>query len=128
LKVAAIAAGAGAQICGAKPVIATPPRAVLERAVRSIHDPQLAAEVRPGRRYGAADCVVLLALYRPHANAAQRKAIDRAKKAWRAAVVRELGETDAEQMIGSSVNPLVPTPLPLRQAAAAWCAAHAPKA
>jgi hypothetical protein len=106
--------------------IPMPPCRLLESALRSIEDPLLAAEVSPGRDYGAADCVVHLGLYRPLATAEQRAAIDRASAAWRASLVREMGEIDAQQMIGSSVNPLIPTPPPLRQAAAAWCVANAP--
>ena len=106
--------------------IPTPPRAVLERALRGL-DPQLADQVRPDGHYEGAECVVLLMLYRDGAPAAQRRAIDPASRRWRAGVVRELGRQGADQLIGSSVNPLVPTPRVLQQAAAAWCVGHAPR-
>lgn len=110
-------------------IIPTPPREVLERAWRGIDDPQLAAQLRPDGPFGPADCVVHMGVWREQANARQRAAIDRAAKAWRAALVREYegDEQSADQMIGSSVNPLADTPPPLRQAAAAWCVAHAPE-
>ena len=111
---------------GAEAAIPTPPRHVLESALRSINDPQLAAQVRPDQAYGAADCVVHLGLYRPSASAEPLIAINRASKAWRSSLVSEMGENFAAQMIGSTVNPLEPTPAPLRQAAAAWCLANAP--
>jgi hypothetical protein len=70
-----------------------------------------------------------MGVWRKHANTPQRAAIDRADKAWRAALVHEFesDEQGAEQMIASSVNPLAETPVPLRQAAAAGCVAHAPE-
>jgi hypothetical protein len=111
------------------PVIPTPPRAVLERAWHGIEDPQLAAQLPPNGPFAPADCVVHLRKWRAQGNARQQAAIDRAAKAWRAALVRE-GDGDqayADQMIASSVNPLAATPPPLRQAAAAWCVAHAPE-
>ncbi|TMJ19207.1 MAG: hypothetical protein E6G92_05235 [Alphaproteobacteria bacterium] len=108
------------------PTIPAPPSAAIERAWRSIDDPQLAAQLRPGRRLEPEECVVLLGLYRPSATRRQRSAVDHAGDAWRARLVRRLGEAGARQMIGSSVNPLAPTPPPLRQAAASWCVAHAP--
>lgn len=107
--------------------IPTPPRAVLERALRGL-DPMLADEVRPDGHYEAAECVVLLSLYRDGAPAGQRRAIDAASRRWRVRVVRELGRQGAQQLIGSSVNPLIPTPRPLQQAAAAWCVGHMPRA
>jgi hypothetical protein len=113
---------------GCDPEIATPPSEELERAWQAIGDPQLAAQLRPEAPFAAADCVVHLSVWREHANARQRTAIDRATKAWRVELVREFdGDEDAaDQMIGSSVNPLADTPAPMRQAAAAWCIAHAP--
>jgi hypothetical protein len=111
------------------PIVSTPPRAELERAWRGIDDPQLAAQLRPGRPFDAVDCVVHLGVFHEQqATPAQRNAIERASQAWRAEVVRESDGVDeyAEQMIGSSVNPLADTPPLLRQAAAAWCVAHAP--
>jgi hypothetical protein len=117
--VPALAQGRGA-------AIPTPSRAVLQRAMRGL-DPQLADQVRPDADYDATECVVLLGLYRDGAPARQRASIDRASRVWRARVVRELGNQGANQMIGSSVNPLLPTPRPLQQAAAAWCVAHAPR-
>ena len=42
--------------------IPTPPRAVLDRALRGL-DPQLAHQVRPDGHYDGAECVVLLVLY-----------------------------------------------------------------
>ena len=68
--------------------IPTPPRAVLERALRGL-DPQLADQVRPDGHYDGAECVVLLSLYRHGAPAQQRRAIDTASRRWRASVVRE---------------------------------------
>jgi hypothetical protein len=106
--------------------IPTPPRAVLDRALRGL-DPMLADEVRPDGHYENSECVVLLMLYRRGAPSGQRRAIDAASRRWRASVVRELGRQGADQMIGSSVNPLIPTPRPLQQAAAAWCVGHMPR-
>jgi hypothetical protein len=104
-----------------------PEAAELERAWGAIGDPKLSAQLRPKGPYTAADCVVHLSVWQEKANARQRDAIDRAAKAWRAALVREFDgdEQEADQMIGSSANPLAATPRPLRQAAAAWCVAHA---
>jgi hypothetical protein len=127
ISLALLATAVGAEGPERSAVIPTPPHDVLERALASIHDPLLARQVRPDQEYDAADCIVFLGLYRPTATAEQRKAIDRASKAWRGSLVRNMGETDAQQMIGSSVNPLTPTPAPLRQAAAAWCVANAPR-
>lgn len=123
---------AGAAACTASApdlgIIPTPSHTVLERAWRSIGDPQLAAQLRPEGPFAPAACVVHLGVWRAHATAAQRVAIDRASDAWRSAVRAEFGgsEIEAQQMIASSVNPLADTPAPLRQAAAAWCVAHAP--
>jgi hypothetical protein len=128
--VVAIAMLASAPATGASrppPVIPAPPRAALERAWRSIEDPQLAAQLRPGRRFEAEECVVLLGLYRDSATRRQRSAIDNAGQAWRARLVRRLGEAGALQMVGSNVNPLAPTPPLLRQAASSWCLTHAPR-
>jgi hypothetical protein len=50
----------------------------------------------------------------------------RASAAWRAGLVRRLGEDGAAQLIGSSVNPLEDTPPAARRAAVDWCAAHPP--
>jgi hypothetical protein len=47
-----------------------------------------------------------------------------ASAAWRAGLVRRLGEDGAAQLIGSSVNPLQDTPAAARRAAVVWCAAH----
>ena len=127
LALALMGAAAGACSENASAVIPTPPSDVIECALRSIDDPILAAQVRPGNGYGAADCVVHLGLYRRVATDEQRSAINRASEAWRTSLVKELGETEAQQMIGSSVNPLIPTPPPLRKAAAAWCALNAPR-
>ena len=122
----ALATTAPAAAARGPAAIPTPPRAVLERALRGL-EPQLADEVRPDGRYEGAECVVLLMLYRDGAPAAQRRAIDPASRRWRASVVRELGRQGADQLIGSSVNPLLPTPRVLQQAAAAWCVGHAPR-
>jgi hypothetical protein len=112
----------------AEPIIPIPTPEVLAEAWAGIADPQLAAQLRPEGPFAPADCVVHLGIYRPLASPKQRIAIDRAGKAWRAAVVREFegSETEAAQMIASSVNPLADTPPVLRQAAAAWCVANAP--
>jgi hypothetical protein len=128
-RLALAATAAAAAAAGAAPIIATPPHAVLESAWHAIADPQLAAQLRPEGPFGAADCVVHLGVWRKHATARQRAAINRAAKAWRAALAREFegDKQAADQMIASSVNPLAGTPPPLRQAAAAWCVAHAPK-
>ena len=127
LELPIMGAAAGAVSAKSSALIPTPPSDVIDSALRTIDDPALAAQVRPGHGYGAADCVVHLGLYRPLATSEQRRVLDGASVAWRASLVEELGETGAQQMIGSSVNPLIPTPLPLRQAAAAWCALNAPE-
>ncbi len=106
--------------------IAAPPAAELQAAMNSISDPQLAAQVAPDGAYEAAECVVHIGQFEP-VPAGQEAALTRASAAWRASIVRELGETGAAQMIGSSVNPLQPTPPALRQAAVAWCLANAPR-
>lgn len=106
--------------------IETPPAAELQAAMNGITDPQLAAQVAPDGAYEAAECVVHIGQFE-RVPAGQEAVLTRAAAAWRAAVVRELGETSAAQLIGSSVNPLQPTPPPLRQAAVAWCVANAPR-
>jgi len=109
------------------------PSSLPRRALRSSapgeasRNPQLAAQLRPGRRFEPEECVVLLGLYRDSATEGQHAAIDNAGHAWRARLVRRLGEAGARQMIGSSVNPLAPTPPLLRQAASSWCVTHAPR-
>lgn len=106
--------------------IETPPAAELQTALNSITDPQLAAQVAPDGAYDAADCVVHIGQFEP-VPARQEAALAAAAAAWRASVVRELGEDGAAQLIGSSVNPLQPTPAALRRAAVAWCVANAPR-
>jgi hypothetical protein len=118
------AANSAAAAAGA---IQVPTAAELRAAMATITDEQLAAQVAPDGDYDAAECVVHIALLEP-VPAGLEQALDRAGAAWRARVVRELGEEGAAQMIGSSVNPLTPTPPALRQAAAAWCLANAPSA
>ena len=117
---------APAAIATATTGIETPPAAELQAAMNSISDPQLAAQVAPDGDYDAAECVVHIGQFEP-VPAAQEAALTRATAAWRARVVRELGETGAAQMIGSSVNPLQPTPPALRRAAVVWCLANAPR-
>jgi hypothetical protein len=68
-----------------------------------------------------AGCVVFLGQAKPG-----RPSYARASAAWRAALVRRLGEDGAAQLIGSSVNPLQDTPATARGAAVDWCAAHPP--
>ena len=106
--------------------IAAPSRAAQMRAWRTITDPQLAEEVRPGRALEPAECVVFLGFHHS-ANRAQAAAVRRAMRAWEARVVAAEGATGANQLIGSSVNPLVPTPPILKQAWASWCVARAPR-
>jgi hypothetical protein len=69
---------------------------------------------------GAA-CVVFLGLAEP-----AFPSYVRASAAWRARLVRRLGEDGAAQLIGSSVNPLQDTPAAARRAAVDWCAANPP--
>lgn len=115
-----------ANVAAAPAGIEAPPAAELQAAMNSISDPQLAAQVAPDGDYDAAECVVHIGQFEP-APASLEPALTRAAAAWRARVVRELGETSAAQLIGSSVNPLQPTPPALRQAAVAWCLANAPR-
>jgi hypothetical protein len=68
-----------------------------------------------------AECVVFLG----QAEAAPPSYV-RASAAWRAGLVRRLGEDGAAQLIGSSVNPLQDTPAAARRAAVDWCAANPP--
>ena len=70
-----------------------------------------------------ADCVVFLG----QAEAAP-PSYAQASAAWRAGLVRRLGEDGAAQLIGSSVNPLQDTPAAARRAAVDWCAANPPRA
>ena len=70
-----------------------------------------------------AGCVVFLG----QADAALPSYV-RASAAWRAGLVRRLGEDGAAQLIGSSVNPLQDTPAAARRAAVDWCAANPPAA
>jgi hypothetical protein len=120
-------AGSGRQErAAANSIIETPPRAELETALRTIEDPQLAAQVAPDGSYEGTECVVHLGQIEP-VPAGAEPALERAIAAWRRAVIRELGgENEANQMIGSSVNMLAPTPPALRRAAVAWCLANAP--
>ena len=48
---------------------------------------------------------------------------------WRAALSIDghMGETEIQQLIGSTVNPLSSVPAAQRDAAAAWCVEHAPE-
>ena len=99
----------------------------LQAALAGIDDPQLRQQVAPDGSYDAADCVVHIGQMDP-VPVGQQEALDNASDAWRRGLARELGgETEANQMIGSSVNMLQPTPAPLRQAAVAWCVDNAPR-
>jgi hypothetical protein len=98
--------------------ILVPPASELASAMRGVTDPQLAAQVAPDGDYDAAECVVHLG-HIGAVPASQQPVLDRAAAAWRSDLVRELGETGAAQMIGSSVNMLEPTPPALRMAAIA---------
>ena len=99
----------------------------LQAALAGIDDPQLRQQVAPDGSYDAADCVVHIGQMDP-VPVGQQEALDNASDAWRRGLARELGgETEANQMIGSSVNMLQPTPVPLRQAAVAWCVDNAPR-
>lgn len=68
-----------------------------------------------------AGCVVFLGQAEP-----TRPSYAQASAAWRAALVRRLGQDGAAQLIGSSVNPLQDTPAAARRAAVDWCSAHPP--
>ena len=72
----------------------------------------------------AMNCVVHIG--QVSAPATDRAALDRASVAWRAALVRETNEQEARQLIASNINMLADTPARERQAAVAWCVAHAP--
>ena len=72
-------------------------------------------------------CVIYLGQTDP-GSARGRAAYARASAAWRQSLVRPLGRDGAAQLIGSSVNMLADTPPATRRAAAAWCAAHPPRA
>jgi hypothetical protein len=122
--VQAPAATHGRQAGGAS--IPRPSRAAQMRAWRTIDEPLLAEQVRPGRRLEPSECVVFLDRY--HAtNRAQAAAVRRAMRAWEARVVAAEGATGANQLISSSINPLLPTPAVLKQAWASWCVANAPR-
>jgi hypothetical protein len=68
-----------------------------------------------------AGCVVFLGQAEP-----TRPGFVQASAAWRAALVRRLGEDGAAQLIGSSVNPLEDRPAAARRAAVDWCATNSP--
>ena len=112
---------------GAAGGLIVPPRDELQAALAGIDDPQLRQQVAPDGSYDAADCVVHIGQMDP-VPVGQQEALDNASDAWRRGLARELGgETEANQMIGSSANMLQPTPAPLRQAAVAWCVDNAPR-
>lgn len=79
-----------------------------------------------------ANCVVYLGL------AAQANArpggydgpiLEQAAGQWRAGlmIIGGMSEEEVTQLVGSSVNPLMSTPAPQRDAAAAWCVQNAPE-
>ncbi len=79
-----------------------------------------------------AECVVYLGLA-SEANARpgghDKPIMEQAAGQWRAALEIDGGmsEQEVQQLIGSSVNPLMPTPAAQRDAAAAWCVQNAPE-
>ena len=118
-------AGEGADLTEVGLTVPSPDE--LQAALAGIDDPQLRQQVAPDGSYDAADCVVHIGQMDP-VPVGQQEALDNASDAWRRGLARELGgETEANQMIGSSVNMLQPTPVPLRQAAVAWCVDNAPR-
>jgi hypothetical protein len=106
--------------------ISRPSHAAQMRAWRTITDPLLAEQVRPGRSLEPSECVVFLDFHHS-TNRVQTAAVRRAMRAWEARVIAAEGATGANQLINSSINPLMPTPAVLKQAWASWCVAHAPR-
>lgn len=79
-----------------------------------------------------AECVVYIRLaMQAGAQPGGRDApiMEQAAGQWRAAlgIDGQMSETEIQQLIGSTVNPLTSVPALQRDAAAAWCVEHAPE-
>lgn len=78
------------------------------------------------------ECVVFLGLSRQAGTTPAGRddpIMEQAQGQWQAALMTgsNMNETDAKQLIGSSVNPMMTVPAAQRDAASAWCVENAPE-